>query len=419
MTCCRAACAPVLGRHAALLGFPILKLNLSILKSFCVVCPLLPGVILVTHSPTPLRTHADCIFTDWAGDRSPMTIIYGSSASIVDSVFRNMDLTSEIADVSNDGLVRFANTALSNVTLHAGAIVSTTINDYNEVPNFFVFYYAEDDAAYDVDWEPVAVGERGMFGEEFLVEDDLLGDCVYLGAEPEDLRPGCPPESLQQRAAVLLRAQESGSGEESGYGEGATSGPGVEDLPTLADPWLAERLAELRPLPPPPPAWPPFAVVPRDNPENRTELTQPAPVPAGLLVPPLQETPAAVSAASAAVAAAAAGGGGSAIDGRVLVVAVLAVLAAIAVSAVAWALLALRALQRRPRRRGDPGGMLEARQRRRMRDWMWDGGTTVRCPKPMLCVGGYTSPPYHPLHSRRTCDTRAGVARCRTHTRRE
>ena len=63
---------------------------------------------------------------------------------------------------------------------------------------------------------------------------------------------------------------------------------------TAEDSWLVALQAALRPLPPPPPGWPPFDVTPPEDPVFRTELTDPRPVPPGTKVPPLQRTPRAV-----------------------------------------------------------------------------------------------------------------------------
>ena len=63
---------------------------------------------------------ADCIFTDWAGVLSPITLKFQSVATIRNSVFRNMHLNYEIVDVSFAGIVNFRNVLLANVTLERG-----------------------------------------------------------------------------------------------------------------------------------------------------------------------------------------------------------------------------------------------------------------------------------------------------------
>ena len=162
------------------------------------------GAALPVRAARP-RMHADCIFTDWTGFGSPISVRFQSIANIERTTFRNVDLAVEIADVSGEGAVRFADARFANVTLQHGKVVSTTANDYQQAQGYCLLYYAEDDAAYDVDLEPVPPEERGPLGEEFRIAEAVMSDCVWLLAAPDAVMPGCPPASIGARARVLAR----------------------------------------------------------------------------------------------------------------------------------------------------------------------------------------------------------------------
>ena len=138
-----------------------------------------------------------------------------------------MNLDVEIADVSFEGIVQFEATRLANVTLSKGKIVSTTINDYGPAIGFDLNYYADDDAEYDVLVSAVPQGERGVFGEEWVIHSDTGSDCIYLLAPRGALLPGCSQSTLAARNRTLNRSF-------TGYREGSggpfaqiRAGPGV------------------------------------------------------------------------------------------------------------------------------------------------------------------------------------------------
>lgn len=335
--------------------------------------------------------HADCIFTDWLGGRSPLAALYGGLANVVDTVFRNMILNVEVADVSYNGVVRFQNVSFANVTLAHG-VVSTTDNDYSSEYNFNVEYYAADDANYDVEVDAVAIGERGMFGAEFVITEAVMSNCVYLLSERDKVLPGCAEASVQQRAAMIRRQRTEtpsdgdGGGEQvTDYNTGDPDARLEEDLPLLTDPWLQALQASVGPLPPPPATWPPFAVPPPATPENRSDISRlPGPV-VEVPVPGLQADAAAVAAADEAIAAAATAGGGDGRDstgrGVVIVAVAIAALAAGAVAAAVWAVLALR--RKQPHQPYlEPAALAAERRRRRLHLWMsaGEGTASVRSP---------------------------------------
>ena len=148
---------------------------------------------------------ADCIFTGWGGVHSPLTFKFQSLGNIRNTVFHNSDLQVEIADVSFEGIVRFENVSFANVTLEHDAVVSTTLNDYQQAIGFYLTYYADDDEEFDVTIEPVPPAERGVFGEEFRIVGQTMSDCIYLLAIPGTVLPGCPASSLHARNRTIDR----------------------------------------------------------------------------------------------------------------------------------------------------------------------------------------------------------------------
>ena len=127
---------------------------------------------------------ADCIFTGWAGSRSPIEAVF-ASANIRNSVFRNMDLAVEVVDISFGGLTVLSDVLLANVSLQHGQVVSTTMNDYHVLGLGTgllgyddMAYYADFDAHYDVSVTNTPSSQRGMFGAEWHVEHSALIDCI-------------------------------------------------------------------------------------------------------------------------------------------------------------------------------------------------------------------------------------------------
>eukprot|EP00892_Ulva_mutabilis_P004144 jgi/Ulvmu1/2100/UM125_0004.1 len=214
----------------------------------------------------------DCIFNEWAGLQSPISIHYQAVTNIVDSVFRNMHLSVEIADVSYGSTVRFQNVLFANVTLEHGHVVSTTANDYHGATYDGQYYYASDDSAYDVDVAEVAPGDRGMWGADYVVVDDLLSDCIFLGVPSNITMPGCPDAAVAGRERFQTHWEhyerpadedEDYDGDFLGYISWLTRDPAADIGVRMLDedtPWFVETQAILPARPPPPPQWPPFTV---------------------------------------------------------------------------------------------------------------------------------------------------------------
>lgn len=84
--------------------------------------------------------------------------VHASVAAVHNTVFRNMRLGVELADVSYEGTIHFSNVSLANVTLTQGRVVATTASDYSyESASGDLFYEPEDDVKYDVEVTPVLV----------------------------------------------------------------------------------------------------------------------------------------------------------------------------------------------------------------------------------------------------------------------
>ena len=176
---------------------------------------------------------ADCIFTDWVGLRSPLMSMHESVTHIRNSVFRNTTLAVELVDVSHGGIVRFNDVSLADVSLTHGAVVSTTTNDYYFEGD--VLYYASDDAQYDVPLEPVPSTAQSMFGEDFVIADATMSDCLFLRAQEGDVFPGCPEESVAARQRLVRSWNpEPGSLDPTG-----AAGP-----PVKGDLWMSTLLIE-------------------------------------------------------------------------------------------------------------------------------------------------------------------------------
>lgn len=159
--------------------------------------------------------HADCIVTDWAGDVAPLLITSLGVGVVRNTTFRNMQLSVEIADVSQAGAVHFEGVGLANVTLAKGAIVGTTSSDYDiSFLDNQITYYAEDDADFDVTPQPVPPASRGVFAEDFVLVNETMSDCInllYFGDITEAF-PGCGNVSAVQEARdrVLQRGSAGG-----------------------------------------------------------------------------------------------------------------------------------------------------------------------------------------------------------------
>eukprot|EP00892_Ulva_mutabilis_P006552 jgi/Ulvmu1/4269/UM194_0009.1 len=224
--------------------------------------------------------HADCILTDLASAEPLLGVHVRSVVSVVDTVIRNTHLSAEIADMSYGGAVHFSNVSLANVVLEYGTVVGTTQNDYKLQPVANFNYYPGDDEEYDVDVLPVSVGDRGMFGEEFVlgVPEQNMSDCVFTDVPLDAIMPGCPPVSVQKRREILERGLPSSAAIDYREEYDARVGEDVvaefeSKLLLPESPWLVALRAELGPLPPAPPGWPPFLVPPPAELQNRTDLS--------------------------------------------------------------------------------------------------------------------------------------------------
>ena len=206
-----------------------------------------------------------------------------------------MDLSAEIADVSSGGSVHFQDTLLANVTLQYGNVVGTTTNDGTKPDGFQLVYYDTDDDAFDVPLTPVPVLERGMFGEEFRIDESTLSDCLYLKAPPDFVMPGCPERSIQARAAVLQRNKTEGASAPADFSEAVWNPRGRPDDLLLDEDslWLLAVREELGALPSREVTeWPEFVLPTVRNPVERTQITRPwQELPEGQLLGTLQLPP--------------------------------------------------------------------------------------------------------------------------------
>ena len=246
--------------------------------------------VILTYRWT-LYWHADCIFTNWTGAFSPLVIKDDSSANVVDTVFRSMRLDVELADVSFGGHVRFENVKLANVSLNLGKVVSTSFN--NDERDYAKQVAAVDGEDYDVEYTPVPVGERSMFGEEFLIDDQIMSDCLCTNASAGV--PECPLVPAQRRHETSRQDLKK-------CGVGNNRYENIEEFLLTED--SLRRLQEhagLKPMPPPPAGWPPFNTTPPANSVMRTSLSLPLPTPPGTAVPALVLTPEAAAVAKRAM----------------------------------------------------------------------------------------------------------------------
>ena len=153
---------------------------------------------------------ADCIFTGWAGDAPPLQITELGTANIRNTHFRNLELWSEVVDVSHGGTVMFGNVSFANVTLQQGQIVSTSLNDYEPIEATYYCdsrgYYADDDMNYDVEALAVPEARRAALGADFVIESDVMSDCLWVNIADDLLLPGCPPQSADARKLLMQEA---------------------------------------------------------------------------------------------------------------------------------------------------------------------------------------------------------------------
>lgn len=160
--------------------------------------------------PVTTAMCADCIFSEWAGLYSPLLITNHNTAVVNNTVFHNTHLAVEVADVSYGGSVRFHNVSFANVTLKDGKVVSTTSGQDEPLGcKSTSLYYPEGVGDYDVEVTSVPQGDRSMWGEEFVVRDSTMSDCLYLLAPEDFVMPGCPNQSADTRQQLLINTSTS------------------------------------------------------------------------------------------------------------------------------------------------------------------------------------------------------------------
>eukprot|EP00892_Ulva_mutabilis_P006551 jgi/Ulvmu1/4268/UM194_0008.1 len=323
----------------------------------------------------------DCMFTDWRGGASPLRVSR-SVANIVDTVFRNTHLPVELIDVSFNGVVRFERAALADVTLSRGDIVSTTFNDYYLDPVNDVYYYAYDDSAYDVAATEAPIDRRGEFGAEFVVDEAVMSDCVYLKADDGVVQPGCPEVSAEHRRVMLRRGSRGGLAQDLDPAGESAAVRLAKNLVAADSPWLLALRAALRELPAAPQGWPEFDVAPEGDPVDPVPLGASLPAVPGTVVPSFERTTAAAregGAAAADLRAAYTGvipeeeAGPS--SGVLVAVAAVGLAALIAAVAAAWAALVLRRMRKTQERL--EGRLLSRPRRPRLPSWMSGGADSL------------------------------------------
>lgn len=165
-----------------------------------------------------------------------------------------MRLTAEIADVSHGSTARFENTRFANVELAAGKVVATSASDFTSTSgDSRLEYIPSDDAAYDVDVSEVDIGERGIWGADYVVVEGMMSDCLFMGYRRNISMPGCPTAAQEMRQHMFDHwvAEEFGSPEEAAAAIGSTAywfGYDTEDPSETIDehlidwstPWFAK-----------------------------------------------------------------------------------------------------------------------------------------------------------------------------------
>lgn len=121
------------------------------------------------------------------------------------TTFADFRLHVEIVDVSFGSSIRLENVSLINVELEHGAVVGTTSNDDQHSLDCDLYYELRDDAGYDVDVKAVPLPDRSMLGEEFLIRNSTMSDCLYLPLADDVVLPGCHAHSADRRKSMLDR----------------------------------------------------------------------------------------------------------------------------------------------------------------------------------------------------------------------
>ena len=331
---------------------------------------------------------SDCIFTDFSGAGAPLGVHHVSVANVVNTAFRSVHLSVELADVSQLGTVRFENVSLTDVTLQHGKVVSTSENDFHMELEAGVVYYPEDDQSYDVHLTKVQIEDNEMLGADFVVKEQVMSDCVFLLVSKDTVLPGCPEVSTRKRAEVLRRGSLDADDvkylfDYLDYGSNDLDAFFEDTLLRPDAPWLQALREALGPLPPAPPEWPPFDLPPPAAPNNQSSVTKTFPVPEHVLHQ-LSLTPEAANATAEVLAAAAARppravGASPARIPTTQAIVLAGVATAIVAITLAAVLLAVMELRRagsndssdQTRRAGRDGRGRHRRQSQRRQMWNW------------------------------------------------
>lgn len=158
---------------------------------------------------------ADCVFESFSGATPPILVSAEGFAYLNNATFHDMDLTSELIDVSYGGSVKMSNVQLDDVTLRngTGPIVSTSANDKSLCPGTLSpssssliapegseeLYLQYDDEEYDV------ITDSGAAGS-LLISNGTMSDCLRVKWTCEvfakQAAPGCNAQSLQKRVQL-------------------------------------------------------------------------------------------------------------------------------------------------------------------------------------------------------------------------
>jgi hypothetical protein len=122
--------------------------------------------------------NADCRFIGFGGSDPPLLISLESFGTFRNCTFEDLQLTVEVIDISFGGLLRLEDCTFHNISLRNKKLVSTTENDLVRCGRPFdedFLYLPDDDAAYDVEMEPIDVANpsAGM-----RVRNATLSDCL-------------------------------------------------------------------------------------------------------------------------------------------------------------------------------------------------------------------------------------------------
>jgi hypothetical protein len=159
-----------------------------------------------------VRACADNTFRGFSGGLPPVLISAQSFATFHNCTFEDINLQSELVDVSNGGLVRIEDCLFHNVL--SRKLVSTTANDFSECSGDYIYgvepvrlaarFLPDDDLRYDIKTEPLPGGQPG----EYYVKNETLSDCLFHRYSCIDLslkdyqeipHPGCPEASVAKR----------------------------------------------------------------------------------------------------------------------------------------------------------------------------------------------------------------------------